>query len=193
MSKEENQKAGNGMSGASVVITHRVSEDKQLQYEQWLSEIGPLCKASTGLLDYHIIKPVRGLSDTYSIFIRYDTEQNLKTWMDSDDRKRLISAVQELLTGKDEYQIKSGLDFLFMASGGKARVPVRWKQYLVTWSAIYPLVIGVPLVLVPLLRWLQVPENHYTDALFITATLVFMMVYVVMPRYTKLVHGWLFK
>lgn len=180
-------------NGASVVITHRVSEAKRDDYERWLNEIGPLCKASNGLLDYHIIRPVRSLSDTYSIFIRYDTEQNLRTWMDSDDRKNLIAKVQSLLTGKDEYQIKSGLDFLFMAEGAKAKVPVRWKQFLITWSAIYPLVLGTPLVILPLLKLLHIAGSHYVNALFVTATIVFMMVYVVMPRYTKLVKNWLFK
>lgn len=178
--------------GASVVITHRVAETGRAQYEQWLEVIGPLCKASTGLLDHHIIRPIPGLTNTYSIFMRYDTEQHLKQWMESADRKRLIEQVQGLLLEDDVYQIKSGLDFWFVPPGSKAPVPVRWKQFLITWSAIYPLVIGVPLVLMPLLRWLGIPEHHATDMLLVTATLVFLMVYVVMPRYTKVVRHWLF-
>lgn len=179
-------------SGASVVITHRVSEDKQAQYEEWLNEIGPMAKASKGLLDLNVIRPVRGLTETYSIFIRYDSEQNLRKWMESDVRNGLIAKAQALLTGQDEYRIQSGLDFWFMPEGTKAKIPVRWKQFLITWSAIYPLVIGVPLVLIPLLRWLRVPENHYIDVLFATAVIVFLMVYIVMPRYTKLVRQWLY-
>jgi antibiotic biosynthesis monooxygenase (ABM) superfamily enzyme len=179
--------------GASVVITHRVSEASRAQYEQWLKAIGSLCKASKGLLDHHIIRPIPGLSDTYSIFMRYDTEHHLKQWMESEDRKRLIAEVQGLLIGNDTYHIKSGLDFWFVKEGEKSRVPVRWKQFLITWSAIYPLVIGVPMVLIPLLRWLRIPEHHATDMLLVTATLVFLMVYVVMPRYTRLVRAWLFR
>ena len=180
-------------SGASVVITHRVSIEKQAQYEEWLNEIGPIAKASEGLLDLHVVRPVRGVTETYSIIIRYDSEQNLRNWMESDVRNQLIAKVQDLLIGKDEYRIQSGLDFWFMPEGAKARIPVRWKQFLITWSAIYPLVLGVPLALAAVLRWLGVPENHYVDVLFATAVIVFLMVYVVMPRYTKLVRNWLFK
>ena len=180
-------------SGASVVITHRVSIEKQAQYEEWLNEIGPIAKASEGLLDLHVVRPVRGVTETYSIIIRYDSEQNLRNWMESDVRNQLIAKVQDLLIGKDEYRIQSGLDFWFMPEGAKARIPVRWKQFLITWSAIYPLVLGVPLTLAAVLRWLGVPENHYVDVLFATAVIVFLMVYVVMPRYTKLVRNWLFK
>ncbi|MDP2247860.1 MAG: antibiotic biosynthesis monooxygenase, partial [Nitrosomonadales bacterium] len=173
--------------------THRVNKEKQEQYEQWLEEIGPVCKATEGLLDLHVIRPVRGLSDTYSVIIRYDTEQHLKQWIHSDERNRLIAKAQDYLLAPDTYQIKSGLDFWFMPDGAKAKIPVKWKQFLVTWSAIYPLVIGVPLVLLPLFRWLNIPEQHYIDSLFLTAIVVFLMVYIVMPRYTKLVRNWLFK
>lgn len=180
-------------NGATVVITHRVNEEKQAKYEEWLNEIGPKCKATKGLLDLHVIRPVQKLSDTYSIIIRYDNEQNLKNWIESEDRKSLISKVQSLLIGSDSYKIKSGLDFWFMPDGAKAKIPVKWKQFLLTWSAIYPLVIVVPWALLPLLRLLNLPEQYYLDTLILTAIVVFLMVYVVMPRYTKLMQNWLFK
>ena len=180
-------------NGASVVITHRVSIDKQAQYEEWLNEIGPIAKASKGLLDLHVVRPVRGLTETYSIIIRYDSEQNLRNWMESDVRNQLIAKAQGLLIGKDEYRIQSGLDFWFIPEGSKAKFPVRWKQFLITWSAIYPLVLGLPLVVIPLLRWLGLPDNHYLEVLLITAIIVYLMVYIIMPRYTKLVREWLFK
>jgi len=63
----------------------------------------------------------------------------------------------------------------------------------VTWSAIYPLVLGVPLVILPVLRLLGVPQNHHIDMLFVTGSVVSLMVYIVMPRYTGLLKRWLFK
>jgi len=178
--------------GATVVITHRVSAAQQPQYEDWLNEIGPICRASQGLLDWHIIRPISGLTDTYTVIIRYDNHQNLQHWMESAERQRLIAKIQAVLASKDEFYINSGLDFWFSQGGQKAKPPVRWKQFLVTWSAIYPLVVGIPMLLFPLLRWLQVPGNHYLDTLLLTGIVVSLMVWVVMPRYTKLVHRWLF-
>jgi antibiotic biosynthesis monooxygenase (ABM) superfamily enzyme len=69
---------------------------------------------------------------------------------------------------------------------------VRWKQFLITWSAIYPLVLGVPLVVSPVMRLLGMPGNRFVTTLFVTATVVFLMTYVIMPRYTKLIRQWLF-
>jgi uncharacterized protein len=104
----------------------------------------------------------------------------------------LIEKVSPLLITGDDFFVSSGLDFWFTPGGAKAKVPVRWKQYLVTWSAIYPLVLGVPLVIRPLLQRLGAPDNPLLTTLVVTGTVVFLMVYFVMPRYTKLIKRWLF-
>lgn len=178
-------------SGATVVITHRVRDGKEADYDHWLNEIGPLCQASPGHLDWQIIRPIAGLTTTYTVVIRFDTCDHLRQWMGSPDRQRHIERARPLLAGDDDYTILSGLDFWFTPPG-TAKVPVQWKQFLITWSAIYPLVLGVPLVVVPLLHQFGVPDSRFLTTLLVTATVVFLMVYVVMPRYTKLVRRWLF-
>jgi antibiotic biosynthesis monooxygenase (ABM) superfamily enzyme len=157
-----------------------------------VEEIGPLCRAAPGHLDWHIIRPIPGLTSTYTVVIRFDTRAHLQAWIESSMRERLIEKVRPLLVSGDDFFISSGLDFWFTPDGARARVPARWRQYLVTWSAIYPLVLGVPLVVSPVLRLLGVPDNHYLTTLVVTGTVAFLMVYVVMPRYTKLIRRWLF-
>lgn len=179
--------------GATVVITHRLREDTQTDYERWLEEIAPLCKASRGHLDWHIVRPIPGLTETYTVIIRFDTDAHLREWMESPTRARLIEKVRPLLVTDDDFFISSGLDFWFTPAGAKAKVPVRWKQYLVTWSAIYPLALGIPLAVNPILQYLGVPNNRLIATLAVTGIVVFLMVYVVMPRYTRLVQRWLFR
>jgi antibiotic biosynthesis monooxygenase (ABM) superfamily enzyme len=178
--------------GATVVITHRVRDDRHADYEHWLDEIGPICRRSPGHLDWHVVRPVAGLTATYTVVIRFDSRSHLQAWMESPDRRRLIEKAQPLLVSGDDFYIRSGLDFWFTPDGARARLPVRWKQYLVTWSAIYPLALGVPLLVVPALRTLGAPDSPLLTTLAVTGIVVFLMVYVVMPRYTKLVQRWLF-
>ncbi|MEO8670320.1 MAG: antibiotic biosynthesis monooxygenase [Tahibacter sp.] len=178
--------------GATVVITHRVNEGRHAEYEQWLGEISPLCRASPGHLDWHIVRPIPDLSATYTVVIRFDTQAHLKQWMESPERAGLIAKVQPLLASGDDFLVSSGLDFWFTPSEAKAKLPVRWKQYLLTWSAIYPLVLGVSLLVANALRTLGVPSNVPLTTLVVTAIVVFLMVYVVMPHYTRLVRRWLF-
>ena len=178
--------------GASVVISHHILDGKQQQYEQWLNEIVPLTRHAKGFIDWQIIRPIQGLTFVYTVIIRFDTIENLKNWIDSDDRKKLIEKANPLFHKNDHYKIKSGLDFLF-ENENETKIPVRWKQFLVTWSAIYPLSLVVPLLLLPFLRLLKIPANHYSDGLLISASIVFLMVFFVMPNYTKLIRKWLFK
>ncbi|WP_447964334.1 antibiotic biosynthesis monooxygenase [Nitrospira sp. Ecomares 2.1] len=178
--------------GATAVITHRVRDGQQEGYDAWLNEIGPLCRSYRGHLDFQIIRPIPGLTATYTVIIRFDTREHLQGWMSSQDRKRLIDQVRPLLVQDDDFFIRSGLDFWFTPEGARAKVPVRWKQFLVTWSAIFPLVLVIPLVVALGLRQLGVPQNHYLDLLLSTGSVVWVMVYLVMPHYTKLIQRWLF-
>jgi uncharacterized protein len=183
---------GSNEPGATVVITHRVREGKGADYERWLDEIKPVGRASPGNLDWHIIRPVPGLTSTYTVIIRFDTRAHLREWMESPARSRLIEKVEPLLVSGDDFFISSGLDFWFTPEGAKAKVPARWRQYVVTWSAIYPLVLVVPLLVTPLLRLAGAPDSHYLTMLVVTGVIVFLMVYVVMPHYTRLLRRWLF-
>ncbi|MET0262889.1 MAG: antibiotic biosynthesis monooxygenase [Rariglobus sp.] len=179
--------------GATVVITHRVREGGVAGYEEWLNQIAPTCKRYPGHLDWQIVRPVAGLTSTYTVIIRFDTRAHLEVWMNSDDRHRLIEAVQPSLAKEDAFFIRSGLDFWFTPEGARAQVPVRWKQFLATWSAIFPLAFVVPLAVLPLLRFFNVPEGRLLTTCVVTGVIVFLMTYVVMPRYTKLLKAWLFR
>lgn len=179
--------------GATVVITHRVRDGAQDGYEEWLDQIAPACKAWPGHLDWHIVRPIKGLTATYTVVIRFDTREHLEAWMTSADRKRLIEDVQPLLAREDDFFIRSGLDFWFMPEGARSKLPVRWKQFLATWSAIFPLAFLVPLAVLPALRVAGIPQWRLLTTCVVTGVIVFLMTYVVMPRYTKLIKNWLFR
>ena len=179
--------------GASVVITHQIIKGKENEYENWLDEIGPICRSATGHLDWQIIRPIPTLTSTYTVVIRFDSTEHLKDWMYSQERSRLIEKAEPLLDKGDAYIIRSGLDFLFIPQEAKTKVPRRWKQFLVTWSAIYPLSMVIPLIVLPLLRIAEMPKYKAIDSLFISGAIVLLMVYLVMRYYTKLIHKWLYK
>lgn len=177
---------------ATVVISHHVKDDSKNNYEAWLKEIIPVSKSYPGHLGVGIVYPVAGATVTYTVIIRFDTRKNLLTWMQSDDRKKLIEKVQPYLVEDDKFFVRSGLDFWFTPEEAKAKLPTKWKQFLVTWSAIFPLVLTMSALIDWLITSVSITLNHPLKVLSLTFLVVLMMVYVVMPRYTKLVHKWLF-
>src|SRR5450830_66239 len=191
LTKETNS-AGITEHGATVVITHRIRAGQQAQYDAWLSDIAAISKHAEGLLDWQVVKPIDGFTTTYTIILRFVTQERLHHWMGSAARATLIEQVRPLLADDDQFVVRSGLDFLFMQDGAPTKAPVRWKQFLLTWSAIYPLSLGISLSVLPLLHDLGLPQNRFLNAFCVSGLMVGLMVYVVMPRYTKLVHRWLF-
>ncbi len=177
---------------ATVVISHHVKDDAKIQYEAWLNEIMPVAKSYPGHMGVGIVHPVAGASVTYTVIIRFDTRQNLLSWMESDDRKNLIKKVQPYLVEDDKFFVRSGLDFWFTPEQAKAKLPTKWKQFLITWSAIFPLVLTMSALVDLLATSTHLTLGHELKVLGTTFLVVLMMVYVVMPRYTKLVHKWLF-
>lgn len=181
------------LCGATAVITHRVRDGREADYERWLEKITPVTKAWPGHLDWHMIRPVDGVTRTFVVVLRFVDHAALDGWMGSEQRRTLIEEVRPILEEDDRFHVRTGLDFWFAPEGAKAQVPVRWKQALLTWSAIYPLVMVAPLVVHPLLRAVGLPRVVALDAMWTTGVLVLAMVYVVMPRYTRLVRRWLFR
>ena len=177
---------------ATVVISHHVKEQHKNNYEAWLQEIIPVSKSYPGHLGVSIVHPVAGATVTYTVIIRFDTRNNLLSWMQSDDRKKLIAKVQPYLEEEDKFFVRSGLDFWFTPEEAKAKLPTKWKQFLMTWSAIFPLVLSMSAIINWLSSSLAITLNQPLKVLSLTGLVVLMMVYVVMPRYTKLVHKWLF-
>ena len=177
---------------ATVVISHHVKAGQEGHYEAWLGEIVPVAKTYPGHMGVQIIRPVAGATTKYTVVIRFDSRDHLLSWMESDDRKGLIEKVQPFLADDDRFSVLSGLDFWFTPEGAKAKLPTRWKQFLVTWSAIYPLAVAIPLLLNLAMGQFGGLDNYYLRTLVVTFIIVLLMVYVIMPRYTKLVHRWLF-
>lgn len=87
--------------GASVVITHHILDGKQSQYEKWLDEIIPVTRHSEGFIDLQIVRPIPDLTFVYTVIIRFDTINHLKSWMESDNRKKLIEKANPLFRKND--------------------------------------------------------------------------------------------
>jgi len=87
--------------------------------------------------------------------------------------------------------VQTGLDFWFTPPTVKPPVP--WKQFLLTLSAIFPLTVIVPALLAPLLgAWQELPAMLF-GKLLVATCIVGLMVYVIMPRYTRMVATWLYR
>lgn len=186
--------------GAMAIISHRVKPEYQAHYQAWLDKVQTNSQQFLGFIDRHVIAPIAGKTETFTVILRFDNAQHLQTWLISTERRQLIDAVKPYLAEDDHYHIQSGLEFLFqpqpnpnpqLVELSPPPMPKPWKQFLLTWSAIFPLVTIISWLFEHLIKALNLPLHPLLSKLLITGAVVFMMVYVIMPRYTKLVKKWL--
>ena len=66
-------------------------------------------------------------ASTYTVVLRFDHDDNLRQWVESDVRKALIGRVQPLLAREEEVEILTGLEYWFTPPAGeqKRARPVR--------------------------------------------------------------------
>ena len=166
----------------------------------WLDSVQTISQPFAGFIDRHVITPIAGKTETFTVILRFDTTEHLHTWLTSSERRRLIDEVKPYLLDDDNYHVQSGLEFLFqppptqdphLVNVSPPSTPKPWKQFLLTWSAIFPLVTVIFWLYEQVVNALNVHLTPLLAKLIITGLVVFMMVYVVMPRYTKLVKKWL--
>lgn len=179
-------------SAVTTIISQRPYKHQVEAYEEWLKEIVPLAQSSPGHSGVNIIRP-HGHTDEYTIVLHFSSETNLRNWLESDTRRRLIEKVRPLLNTDETIDIKTGLEFWFTPPKAISKAAPPHKQFLITLSAIYPLSMLVPWLLSPVFSAAPSLSMLFIRALLTSAVIVGLMTFVIMPRYVRLVAKWLFR
>ena len=174
----------------TTVIQQRPKRDAVQRYEDWLKEIIPVAQQFAGHRGVNVIRP-RAESDAYTIVLHFDTIANLRNWLASDVRARLIEKIRPFMRTDEDIEIRTGFEFWFTPPAGKVHAKP-YKQFLVTLSAIFPLTIIVPWLLQPVFAWQPVLALPVISQFVVAIIIVGLMTWAIMPRYTRLVSKWLY-
>ena len=178
-------------SSVTTIIVHRPLKDQVAAYERWLTEIVPIAQTFAGHRGVNIIRPY-GDSEDYTIVLHFDNEKSLRGWLDSDTRKRLIEKVRPCLHAEEKIDIKPGIEFWFTPPDSRKVAPA-YKQFMVTFSAIYPLVVIVPWLLAPVFVRVPVLGVEGIRQFIVVLIIVALMTFWIMPRYIRLIARWLYR
>ncbi len=170
----------------SVIVDRRVCPGNKEAFEKLLDAIIEASRAFAGYLDTRVLKE----ENLYRVLFRFDTEQNLHSWLESHERKTLVQEIDKLIDRPTTLQVITGLETWFTLPGQTTMTPpARHKMAVVTWIAITPLLIafnylfGEHLAKLPLVLRIAVS----------TPWIVLTMTYFWMPFMAKLFKKWLYK
>ncbi len=177
---------------ATLLIQHRVLSENLARYEAWLRKIMVRAAEYPGHQGVHVFRPPAGGND-YCIVIRYEKAEHASRWLESEDRRRLLEEIEDALEQGDRVEIQSGIEFWFTPQFAISRPVPGWKQWLVTSSVIWPLTMFVPLLFNPLFKRLPILGTWGIQQGILALAIVAIVVFVVMPRYVRLLGKWLYQ
>ncbi|MGH8806960.1 MAG: antibiotic biosynthesis monooxygenase [Noviherbaspirillum sp.] len=176
---------------ATLVVQHNVQATAKNRYEEWLKDIVSEAQRFPGHMGVNIIRP-HGTSNMYTIVLRFDSTDRLDSWLKSETRKWFIEEIQPALAENEEIDVHRGIEYWFTPPAAKQLPAKPFKQFLITLSAIFPLTIVVPWILKPVIHLMPMLGGPIISNFVVASIIVYLMVYVIMPRYTRLVAKWLF-
>lgn len=169
-------------SSVTVVVTRRVMPRRELEYENWITEVSHIVRQFQGLLGATVQGPTG--ANEYHVIFRFDTIENLRQWENSKERIACIAKLDGIVDGGDRIGHYTGLEVLFDADA----VPIqRHKMVLVLMIIVFLMILTLRPIVVAVLPGLPPPAQ-----LFVTVAIqVIAMTYAVMPGVTRWLGRWL--
>lgn len=174
----------------TVMVVRTVRRGAEAEFESAMAALTASALSYPGHLGVNVFRPATVGDRRYRVVFKFDSGAHLDAWRVSDETRRLLERVQNATEGEPEVTEMTGLEAWFTLPGRPAAAPPpRRRMALVTWVALWPL---VSLLLGVLGPWME-PLPFLLRTGVLTALVTVLMTWVVMPRLTALLSGWLFR
>lgn len=124
----------------SAIMSTRVKPGCELAYRAWEQKIAVAQTAAKGLVGYRFEPPIPGVQADWLTILRFDTQENLQSWLDCPTRRQILAEAEPLTEGFDYRITRSGFDQWFPVAAISGSVPAVWKQNMVVLLMLFPVV-----------------------------------------------------
>ena len=173
----------------TVDVSRRVQKGKEKAFEDLSAKMTEAASRFPGYLGAVLFPPCSPDDPEYRIAFKFDSQAHLDAWLASAERMRWLDEIEALLQEPSRMDVVSGLTPWFSLPGRNPVTPPRkYKMAVVSWLGLFPTVavifalFGEPLQHLPLLPRVAL----------VTAVVIILMTYVIMPRLTRWFAFWLF-
>ncbi|MDB5179298.1 MAG: antibiotic biosynthesis monooxygenase [Patescibacteria group bacterium] len=173
---------------ATVVYSWKVLPGKEAAFMNWFHGITKAATRWPGHLGVTTLRPPEG-QGTYHSILRFDTEQHLTDWLNSDERKQWLNQLEGVAVAQASSKA-TGLENWFDLPGSSITPPPKWKMVVVTFVAVYPLSLLLGAFVAPRLMGV----NIFVRSLLFPVVVPVVLTYFLMPFLTQRVFkSWLYK
>lgn len=172
----------------TVSVGRDVIPGREHDYETWISGITAESSRFAGHLGVNVLRPTSG-SRRYTIIYRFDNMAHAQAWQQSHQRQQWMAEIDQMVEGEAEFKTATGLEAWFeFPQVATTKQPVKWRMSVVLIAVVYNLIIALNYLLAP---WIGDWGVHSRTAVIVILQ-VLLMTYLVMPRVTHYIKGWLY-
>jgi antibiotic biosynthesis monooxygenase (ABM) superfamily enzyme len=171
--------------GVRMVTSYLLKEGGEPTHREVHDDVLVELDSYPGFKSREILEAVPGIQSETVVILTFDDETSLRGWLESDERKRLLSRLDPHIEGTYTTNVLGGFAGWFTFDGSSE--PPRWKQALVVLVALFPIALLITFVRSQL--W---PGAPMVPAVFIGNVIgISVLTWVVMPPLTRRLAGWL--
>lgn len=174
----------------TVTVSRCVKPGMESDYEAWVHNISKTASSFKGYLGTNVLRPNKTGNNQYVIIYRFDNYEHAQAWEDSPQRKQWIDQVESLVTGEGQRKKVTGFEFWFdLPSVPAAAHAPKHKMAIIMIVVVYTLVLSLSTLLSPIIGEFA----FWQKLLVIIPTQVLLMTYIVMPKVTAWLKGWIYR
>ena len=173
----------------TIVVWQRVKPGREAEYEAWLKRMTEGAAAEfPGYVGVGFHRPAHA-ADTYRQIFRFDSIEQLEAFERSDYRAAMLAEGAKLFEADPVFERMTGLEFWFdPPKGTKVRQPSPHRMALVMIVVVFTMILILSTIIGAL-----IPSWPQLFRLLLTVTIqVCLMTYVVMPKLTPLIAGFVY-
>jgi antibiotic biosynthesis monooxygenase (ABM) superfamily enzyme len=174
----------------TLLFRRKVKPGREAAYKAWVAGIQQASRAVKGFLDAGTMGHAAE-ENVYVSIVRFASFAELQAWEGSDLRRDWLATLPpDTVDGEAEIRRLDGLEFWFTAPGvATAAAPSPHKMVVV----LVAVILGVGVLLSPVQSTLLASAPAAVRTVVMVTLQVTLMTYVIMPRVTRLLAGWLFR
>lgn len=173
----------------TVVVRRRVKPGNEVAFESAMREFISFALAFPGNRGIHVLRPAPDGSREYTVVDRFADTRSRQAFKETPKYRALMQRLRELCEGDPYIEEQAGLGGWFTLPGEpRASVPSKLKMGVVTFLGVLPLTAALP----PLFAWLLPSWHAQLANVLVTALVVTLLTWPIMPLLTRVFGPWLF-
>lgn len=128
------------IQGVTEVFITKVLPEKEEAFRKWLAKVHLAEAKFPGFKGMYVQSPVQSQGEHWITFLQYDSEQSLDFWLNSKERREVVSELDPLISNLETHRVISAYAGWFGSMAKEGGIPPVWKQTLLVLLVLFPIV-----------------------------------------------------